>query len=75
MPRHIHDLQRGTGIGIRNDDATIADEGKRRSIVDVSVPADGKHKAETGESVSFRMAINVTRTSICLGATALHHRA
>ena len=60
MPRHIHDLQRGIGIGIRNDDAAIADEGKRRVIVAVSVPADGKHEAETGESVSFRMAIDMT---------------
>ena len=75
MPRHIHDLQRSIGIGIQNDDATIANEGKRRVIVAVSVPADGKHEAETGKSVSSRMAINVTRTSICLGATALHHRA
>ena len=75
MPSHIHDLQRGIGIGIRNDDAAIADEGKRRVIVAVSVPADGKQEAETGESVSFRMAINVTRTSSCHGVTALHHPA
>ena len=75
MPRHIHDLQRGIGIGIRNDDATIVDEGKRRVIVAVSVPADGKHEAETGKSVSSRMAINVTRTSSCHGVTTLHHRA
>ena len=58
MPCHIHDLQRGIGIGIRNDDASIANEGKRRSIVAVSVPADGKHEAETGGIVSL-LAVKV----------------